>query len=200
MKANREISTHPPPRRKKITLAAFGIALIAAVYVAITSTRYQSVPEREWTRDRLELRDGILCEKDTGRPFDGTLVEFYPGHILKHSIPFRAGKTDGLSKGYYQNGQPEVEEHFLAGLSHGKRTRWYESGQLKSEATIVAGKIEGTFTRWHPNGRKAAEVRMAGGEPNGLSEAWHESGARKSRAEIDHGKVVSQQHWEDDDA
>lgn len=189
--------------RAKIAAAAavLGLAIVAGVL----STRpergpAESIPEPpELRRDQLELRDGVLYALGAPAPFDGVMAESFSDGTKRVAIEIRAGKPHGLSRGWHENGQLEVEEQFVAGVSHGLRTRWYASGSKKSEAHIVDGKIEGVFTRWHENGPKAAVVRMVGGVPHGLSEAWHPSGARKSRAVLDAGEVVSREFFDDDE-
>ncbi len=187
---------------KRYLVAASIAGAIVALIVVVTSSRHVRPPsaDKEFTRSELDLREGFLYEKGTEEPFDGILVEHYPDRRLKFAIEIRDGKPHGISRGYYDDGQQEVEEHFENGISHGMRLRWYRNGQKKSEARIVNGKIEGTFTRWHDNGQKSAEAQMDSGEAHGLSQGWHRSGARKSRVELEHGKVVSKEFWDDGDA
>ena len=96
-------------------------------------------------------------------------------------------EADGLSRGWFEDGQPEIEETFLDGVSNGVRTRWYPGGTKKSTATIRDGVIVGSYVTWHDNGQKAAEVDMVDGQPHGLAEAWHPNGRLKSRVQLDHG-------------
>jgi antitoxin component YwqK of YwqJK toxin-antitoxin module len=154
-------------------------------------------PLAERTRDQLELRDEGLFEKDASEPFDGLLVEFYPGKKRKVAIEVHNGKPHGLSRGWHDNGQLEVEEHFVNGTAHGLRTRWFENGQKRSEARIENGQITGTFLQWHDNGQKAAEATLVEGKPEGLSRGWHRSGAPKSRIVMRSGEIVSQQFFEE---
>ena len=187
--------------KRCIAIATIAGAVVALIFV-VTSRRDEepSLAREELTRAELDLRDDVLYKKGSEKPFGGTLVEHYPEMKLKLAIEIRDGKPNGLSRGYYEDGKQEVEEHFEAGISNGTRIRWYQNGEKKSEAQIVDGKIEGTFTRWHDNGQKAAEAQMVAGEPHGLSQGWHRSGARKSRVELEHGNVVSKQFWDDGDA
>jgi antitoxin component YwqK of YwqJK toxin-antitoxin module len=191
-----------PTRHAGLVAIGFGFAcaLVATIFLIARNPQEEPPTLRQLTRDQLVLRENVLYETDAIEPFDGTMVEYYPGRRAKLTIEIQAGKPHGTSHGYYENGQAEVEEHFTAGISNGRRIRWFENGQKKSAADIVDGKIEGTFTRWHPNGQKAAEAQMVDGKPEGLSQGWHESGVLKSRVELEDGKIVSRQFWEDDDA
>ena len=152
-------------------------------------------PVVERTRDQLEQRDGKLFEPEASEPFTGMLVEYYPEKKPKIAIEIQDGRPHGLSCGWYENGQMEVEERFVSGVSHGQRTRWHENGQKRSEAQIENGQITGKFFKWHDNGQKAAEATLVNGKPDGVSEAWHESGAPKSRVELRDGEIVSKEYF-----
>lgn len=154
-------------------------------------------PVVERTRDQLELRDGQLFEPDGDQAFAGLLVEFYPDAGRKVAIEIRDGKPHGLSRGWYRNGQLEVEEQFVAGVAHGPRTRWHPNGLKRSEAQIEHGQITGTYVQWHDNGRKAAEATIVNGQPDGICRGWHPSGNPKSCVELRAGEVVSREYWED---
>jgi len=165
-----------------------GALLIAAVAAAVLLwPRGNSPNGGERTRADLDLRDGILYLHGSDAPFTGTLVEDYGKDSRKLAISIRNGRADGLSRGWHENGQMEVEETFAGGISNGVRTRWHVNGVKKSEASIVDGKITGRYVGWHDNGQKAAEVPMVDGMPHGLAEAWHPSGKLKSRVQLHHG-------------
>lgn len=184
--------------RTRIAIVGLAIGLVLG-FSWLASPRIEEEVQagvKECTRTQLDLREGVLYAKGESEPFAGTLVERFPGGAKRIAIQIRAGKAHGLSRGWYENGQIETEEHFLNGASHGLRTRWYENGARKSEAQIVAGKIEGTFTRWHENGQKAAMASMVDGIPNGLSVAWHPSGKIKARAVMKMGEVVEREYFD----
>lgn len=165
-----------------------GILLIAGVVAAALFWPHRdSMNGGERTRAQLDLRGGILYVHGGDEPFTGTLVEDYSKDSRKLAISIRNGRVDGLSRGWHENGQKEVEETFVNGVSHGVRTRWHENGAKKSEALIADGKLSGQYIEWHDNGQKAAEVTMVDGKPHGLAEAWHPSGKLKSRVQLDHG-------------
>ena len=175
------------------------LALLATAIVVFWPHQDDAAITGERTRDQLELREGdVLFVKETNEIFNGLLVEYYPDKVKKVAIEVTEGKPHGVSRGWYDNGQQEVEEHFVKGLSHGKRTRWYDNGTKKSEAEIDNGKIVGTFIKWHENGQKAAEAKMVDGKPDGLSQAWHPSGELKSQVTLKAGEIVSKEYWEDD--
>jgi len=129
----------------------------------------------------LDLRDDALYLKGSEELFNGLLVEDYNRDARKLEISIEAGRAHGVSYGWYDNGQMEVEEFFSKGISDGVRTRWYQNGSKKSEAEVVDGVLIGSFRQWHENGTLAAEMEMKAGNINGIAESWHPSGALKSR-------------------
>jgi antitoxin component YwqK of YwqJK toxin-antitoxin module len=151
----------------------------------------------ELTMADLDLRDGVLYLQNGNEIFTGTFVENYGMDSLKLAIEIRKGVADGLTRGWYDNGQLEVEETFVNGVSNGTRTRWYDNGIKKSEAMIVDGVLNGRFLKWHINGQKAAEVTMTESQPHGLALAWHPSGSLKSRVQLDHGVPVEEEFFPD---
>ncbi|MGK0189035.1 MAG: antitoxin component YwqK of YwqJK toxin-antitoxin module [Verrucomicrobiales bacterium] len=181
--------------------AVFALALIV-VGAVITGVWLAFLPNDpvELTRESLDLRKGVLVVKSTGLVFDGILVDYFPDHTLHSAVEIRSGQAEGVTRGWYESGQIEVEETFVRGVSHGTRRRWHANGQLKSIATIVHGKITDRYREWHDNGLRAAEVTMADGQPQGVSEAWDRLGKLKARVEHQSGQVVSKDYLANESA
>jgi antitoxin component YwqK of YwqJK toxin-antitoxin module len=154
---------------------------------------------RHLTRAELDLREGVLFAKGEGKPFNGVMVERYSADQQKLTIEIANGKAHGLSRGWFENGQLEVEERFANGISHGPRTRWHMTGQKKSEARIEQGQLSGPYVEWHENGTKAVQMELVAGKAEGLAEAWHPSGALKSQTRFRAGEII-ERHFFDDTA
>lgn len=168
--------------RKSIWISGSLLAvLLIAVVVWWTLFSVDGIEHGELTRAELDLRDEVLYLKDSEETFTGNLIERYSADSLKLSIQIVDGRAHGVSHGWYENGQMEVEENFTVGVSNGVRTRWYDNGEKKSEATIVDGVIVGVFTHWYESGSRSAEVEMKDGELHGVALAWFPSGYLKSR-------------------
>ena len=187
-------------KRLNCVLLVVGITTLATVLVLLRSKHAPSTAIRELRRDALELRDGALFAKGEGKPFDGVVFDNFAANTRKVAIEMHHGKADGLSRGWFENGQLEVEEHFSEGFSQGLRTRWHANGQKKSETEIARGKLEGRHTEWHDNGQKAIEMNLTNGEPEGVAEAWYPNGTLKSRTTFQSGKMVAREFFEDPSA
>lgn len=159
------------------------------------------IPPVEVLRSDLELReDKRLYQHGSSEAFSGLLVENFSGEARKLEIEIHHGKAHGSSRGWFENGQIEVEETFIEGVSNGLRTRWYESGQKRFQAEIVDGVIEGPYVEWHDNGTKAVAMSLKNGVTDGLAETWYPSGARKSRFHYAAGTVAKRETWPDTSA
>lgn len=182
-------------RHRLIVVITVGLALTAGIAVFVARPRSQAITEAR--RDQLDLREGALYLHDAQKPFTGTLIEDYAPGKRKLAIEIRDGKAHGVSRGWFESGQQEVEEHFVQGVSHGTRTRWFENGTRKSEEHIEQGKLVGSYLEWYDNGQKAVAMTLEEGKPHGIVEAWHPSGTLKSRSRMDHGKLVDREFFND---
>jgi antitoxin component YwqK of YwqJK toxin-antitoxin module len=177
------------------------LVIAAGVVAAVVLMRLRPQPESlalaEVARANLQLRDGRLYQVGRTNPFTGFMVEFYPHHAPLSRSVLSNGLLNGLSEGWYTNGQIQVREYFTNGVSHGFREKWHENGKKMSEANIVEGKIEGTFRRWHDNGQLAEQIEMKQGAPDGAAAAYYPSGCLKARTRAQAGKVIDQKIWND---
>lgn len=179
---------------------AIGVLLIGTAFLGLWKWSRSSPPPppiREVMRSELELRDGALYARGESVPFHGRIVENYGAGRRKLEIDISEGKANGLSRGWYDNRQMEVEETFRNGISHGPRVRWHENGKRKSLAQIETGKVVGEFLEWHHNGQLAAKMTLDDGQPAGMVEAWYPSGALKSRIQFENGKQVRREFFDD---
>ncbi len=166
-----------------------GLALIAAVLTVVGLYLCRTRPPAEVKQVDLENREGLLYVHNFKEPYTGALVETFPNGKPKLRIDIRRGKVDGLSRGWYENGQLEVQETFVAGTSHGPRTRWFANGQERSEEKIEHGVVTGPYVAWHESGQKAVEMTLRNGQPDGLALAWFPNGALKSETRFVDGKM-----------
>lgn len=180
-------------KRRLLTAAVMAIGLTAGAYFWL---RPEAPVPGELPRAALVLKDGRLCLKDSGQPFTGAVFEQTTGGQRLSELTVRDGILNGLSKGWYDSGVQEVEEHFVDGKSSGLRQRWHANGKLKNEATIVNGELHGPYTEWHDDGSMAVRMNMVRGKGEGLSEAWHPGGAPKAKVILADGKPVTKEYFD----
>jgi len=193
----------PRPNRTRRALVRNSLLLfLAFCAVALLLLLWRQTPRPqaqlpEVSRADLVLRAGLWYQAGQTNPFTGWLVEFYqPGSLRSRSVVSN-GLLNGVSEGWYTNGQIQVREHFKDGISHGWRQKWHENGSNLSEATIVEGKIVGTFRSWHDNGQLAEQIEMRQGNPDGVAFAYYPSGFLKARTRVEDGKILEQKSWHD---
>ncbi len=162
------------------------------------------------TLDELKKEENGLHFKSTGELFTGYLTEYYPvsktnqlqqvqdgGSQLKSRSVVRGGKLNGLSEGWYSDGQQQVVEIFVDGKSHGVRVKWHRNGWKAAEDSIEHGELNGVCRKWHDNGQLAEEMAMVDGQADGQARSWHPDGSQKAEVLLRKGKVVEQQFWEE---
>lgn len=162
------------------------------------------------TLDELQKEEDGLQVKSTGELFKGYLVEYYPAtktnqleqvedgaSQLKSRSLIRDGKLNGLSEGWYSDGQQQVSEIFVDGKSHGVRVKWHRNGQKAAEDTIVNGELNGPCRKWHDNGQLAEEMAMVDGQADGQARSWHPDGSQKAEVTLEMGKVIEQKFWKE---
>ncbi|HIG40231.1 MAG TPA: hypothetical protein EYQ14_06760 [Gammaproteobacteria bacterium] len=162
------------------------------------------------TLDELKKEENGLHFKSTGELFTGYLTEYYPvsktnqlqqvqdgGSQLKSRSVVRGGKLNGLSEGWYSDGQQQVVEIFVDGKSNGMRVKWHRNGWKAAEDSIEHGELNGVCRKWHDNGQLAEEMAMVDGQADGQARSWHPDGSQKAEVLLRKGKVVEQQFWEE---
>ncbi len=154
-------------------------------------------PVVELSRTNLTRLNDQWYELGRTNPFTGIMLEFYPGGVPMSRSAISNGLLNGLSQGWFTNGQIQISETYRDNFSDGLRTKWYPNGQKLSEAPIVHGKIEGLFRRWHQNGALAEEIPMHDGQPNGVGRSWYLSGFLQAEVELRGGKLINEKKWAD---
>jgi hypothetical protein len=160
-----------------------------------TQKAITEIPAAE--RKNLIFKEGCWFQLPGTNAFTGRMVEYYPDQVLCSRSAISNGLLNGVSEGWYTNGQLQIREHYQGSVANGLRQKWYENGQLKSEVMIVDGRLEGTFRSWHENGRLAEQIEMKHGQPDGEALAFYRSGFVKAETRVVAGKVLNQRTWDD---
>ena len=90
---------------------------------------------------------------------DGWFRIYWENGNLRYEWECKDGKrVDGISKGWYPNGEKKSESTFKDGKNNGLYTEWYENGQKKYEETYKDGIVDGLVTSWYENGQKSLTI------------------------------------------
>ena len=179
-------------RRRIVTFFAVGVCAMAGIlcFLWLPTTPVKTPPLKERLRSELVLRDGCLL--DHGTPFTGAVLECYENGQMKSRSGVSNGLLEGLSEGWFTNGELQVSEYFTKGVSNGLRTKYHENGKKLSEANVATGTIDGLYQRWHENGILAERVHLINGVPDGEAASYFPDGSLKAQVRLDHGTVVEQ--------
>ncbi len=173
------------------------LALVFLISGCGPEAKKETEAVREVAVSELERNEEQLFARGETEPFSGWMLELYEEGKMKSRSGILDGRLDGLSEGWFPDGQLQVREYFRLGIAHGTRVRWFPDGTIQSEAEIVEGKLHGTFRRWHPNGVLAEKTEMKRGQANGVSIGFFPSGYVRARVVLEDGNVVEQEFWQD---
>jgi len=98
--------------------------------------------------------DGILADKNkkhTGQP--QTSFEDC-GLGIRYEWYYKNGVKDGISKGWYPNGNLKHTQTWKDGIQYGKDIWYYENGQMRDEGEFKDGKYHRMINRWTEDGRQ----------------------------------------------
>jgi hypothetical protein len=190
----------PKPAVRPIWLvAALGLIALGIGVWVLTRARPQpkTVELPVAARSSLLFSDGRWYELPQTNLFTGWMVEYFPdgGQCFRAAVS--NGLLNGVSEGWYTNGQIQIREFYKDSIADGPRQKWHENGQLKSEATIVAGQVEGEFQSWHENGQLAERIQMRHGVPDGEAWGFYASGFARAKTSAHAGQILAQTTWAD---
>lgn len=139
----------------------------------------------------------LVLRLDTNQVFSGWLVEQHADGTPRSRSRIVEGLLDGVSEGWYPNGQIQVREYFSGGVADGSRVKWHANGATQSVASVAQGKLQGRFLRWHDDGSLAEEMTLVDGQPEGITRAYYPSGFVKAEARLKAGEVLEQRFCKD---
>ena len=124
-----------------------------------------------------------------GKMADGVSKGWFPNGQLKQYRIWKNGVQDGIWTEYYGNGQKKQEGTYKDGKKDGLWTSWYYNGQ-KSEGTYKDGNRDGLFTTWYMNGQKDYEGTYKDGKEDVLHTKWYENGQKKLEVTYKNGEPI----------
>lgn len=146
---------------------------------------------------------------------EGTRKQYYEWNDqLYNEVKMHEGIIDGLSVGYWENGQKRFEETFVDGALEGEQKYYHDNGQLQRTVTFTDGEIDGESKVYSEDGklvwvRYYAEGRLKGysyegtdgtilpmkeiEDGTGTVEAYFSNGKGSIRGELVNGEING--HW-----
>ena len=118
---------------------------------------------KAWSLEKLADFGGLTFEESEG---DGLRYEWY----------YRDGKQDGVTKGWYPNGQIKTMKKFDNGNRIGEWSAWFIGGNIKLKENYKDDKRHGIRTKWGNNGKKRWEMFYINGLKDGTWTFWDKNG------------------------
>ena len=113
----------------------------------------------------LDKRQGVYYHDNSNTPFTGSSVNYYEdGLRVENGKPqvnytelmfrrnYKNGKKDGLSEGFYENGQLESRENYKNGIQNGLSEIFHENGQIWIRENYKNGKQDGLSEMYGEDG------------------------------------------------
>jgi antitoxin component YwqK of YwqJK toxin-antitoxin module len=98
----------------------------------------------------------------------GVHQKWYPNKQLAEYRIFHLGKKEGKHVGFWEDGKPKFEYHFLEGELQGVTNEWYQNGQPYKVMHYKKGYEEGSQKMWWENGVIRANYVVKQGRRYGL--------------------------------
>jgi antitoxin component YwqK of YwqJK toxin-antitoxin module len=133
---------------------------------------------------------------------------------LYNEVNLKDGELDGMSSGYWENGNKRFEENYVDGNRDGEQKYYHDNGQLQRSYTMVEGEIDGQSKVYAADGhlvwvRYYSKGRLIGysyeqndgtlapmkeiEDGNGKIEAYYSNGKKSIEGEITNGELNG--HW-----
>ena len=134
--------------------------------------------------EELKTRFGNEAEPEKGIqytiPTDGVFQVHWPNGQLRYEWEYKDGKrSDGVSKGWHDNGKLKSIRTYKNGKLNGEWNEWYESGKRETEQIYKDDALDVLQTNWFPSGQKKLERTFKDGKRIS-SKRWNEDGSVKN--------------------
>nr|MBA2321572.1 hypothetical protein [Deltaproteobacteria bacterium] len=87
----------------------------------------------------------------------------------------RAGRPEGVWKGYSEDGSLTVQGCYVRGIRHGRWTRFANGGKKAVEVNYFRGRVHG-LAAWYDDGTPALQARFENGDLAPDWKVWRKDG------------------------
>lgn len=109
---------------------------------------------------------------------------------------YKAGKSSGIARRYYNNGTLESESPYKNGKIDGT-SKIYLSGKVVREIPYKEGMIDGIAKYYYDTGVLSAETPFEKGKINGIEKVYSEKGKLVREVIYKHGKVKGKKYFDE---
>ncbi len=91
-------------------------------------------------------------------------------------------------RGYYDDGRPSYERHYVNGREDGLEIGWWEDGSVRFVFHYTKGLMEGPAREWYLGGRLYRSVAYRHGQEEGLQRMWWPDGTLRASYVVRDGR------------
>lgn len=158
---------------------------VAALIVG-TAVIAPTVSPRTVNESRITVLNGVAYNDNV--PFTGRVVEKFANGDTRRSAQYRAGKLDGTSRAWYDNGEIEYVRSYSHGVEEGTHQGWYDNGHQRFEYHYHNGIADGVSRQWYPNGKPYTLAHYTNGQESGQQQMWDDEGKLRANYVIRDGR------------
>jgi len=142
----------------------------------------------------------------------GEWTYYYNNGQVKQKTTFKNNDEEGLSEGWFKNGNRWFSENFVAGklqgpaliyyyndilknsidykdgLKNGIQKSFNSKGELTSIQHFVADKLNGEWSTYHPNGKLDEVINYTDDKPVGTYKSYHNDGVLEKQGDFANGE------------
>jgi len=172
-------------KKNKSDLDAFK-TYASAYFMEIKNTRVLDAEERKNTKIKYSYSDATLIGKgrysnEEKQVEEGEWEYYYGNTALKAKGVFDTdGKRNGEWKFYYPDGSIEEISHYDHGQTNGLTDGWFKNGNLNYHENYSKDLLEGVSKVYYYNGNIKSELFYKSGKKNGEVRDYYNSGLLQS--------------------
>jgi antitoxin component YwqK of YwqJK toxin-antitoxin module len=122
------------------------------------------------------------------KKFSGWVYALHPDGDTALLVPYSSGKEEGWSRRRYK-GKKQMEERFYrAGRKEGVHKGWWPDGKEKFVYVFNDDEHEGPAEEWFENGKPSRLFHYAKGQEEGLQKLWWEDGSIRANYVVKEGQ------------
>ena len=160
---------------------------MSRIFFIVLSTIVFLVGQSPYIRSTLPVRDGIIYNPDSGRPFSEFATEYFDNGQVKVKGRYSGGFANGYWSYYHPNGQIKARGRYYKAIDinqnniiengrAGKWVYWFNNGTKQMTGIYKNGQMDGNWVFWYQNGFKHSEGKYKSGKLHGEWQAWYANG------------------------
>jgi antitoxin component YwqK of YwqJK toxin-antitoxin module len=192
------------PMESDIGSLIVGAAWVTGATIALTGNEIDvPVHNSDYHEAINNNRDDISGTKryllKSGKNISKAYKEASERNDISNDLKSQFETSTGSYEEYYDNGQLEIEKHYLDGKKDGVWERYHSNGNLESRVNFVTGIQDGLYEEYYYDGQLEIRVNYVNGEKDGLWVEYHDNGQLWSKGYYDHGRKTGKWEYFDKD-